>query len=93
MQTSVGMPHTVEDSVVLDVSKKIRTSCEETGVHPMLTPGIPHVLADSVRFTRVITCQSLLPRPHREELLEDLITGDEKWVPYSFKANRAVWLP
>lgn len=46
----------------------------------MLTPHILHVWTDSMRFTWVAICPSLLPRPLRKEFLEDLITGDESWV-------------
>ncbi|XGW34208.1 hypothetical protein V3C99_018214 [Haemonchus contortus] len=34
------------------------------------------VLADSRRYTRVPICQTLLPRLHRKEFLEDLFAGD-----------------
>ncbi|VDN22554.1 unnamed protein product [Cylicostephanus goldi] len=39
-------------------------------------------LTISSRTTCVSVCQSLLLRPHKQEFLSNLVTGDESWVLY-----------
>lgn len=45
-----------------------------------------------MRFNRESICQSLLLLPPRKKFLEELLTGDVKWVLYDSNAHRDFWL-
>jgi len=63
------------------------------GFHKVLSRWTPHALTDHDHSVRVSICQSLLLRPHRKELLESIITGDESWVLYENTTSHAFWIP
>jgi histone-lysine N-methyltransferase SETMAR len=63
------------------------------GYRKVLSRWTPHALTDANRAARVSICQSLLLRPHRAELLADLVTGDESWILYENDTHHAYWLP
>ncbi len=53
---------------------------------------VPHVLTDDNKINRVTICNSLLLRPHREDFLKQIVTGDEKWVMYVNHTRKRQWL-
>jgi len=52
---------------------------------------IPHKLTEAQKETRVSVCTSLFLRPHRQEFLNQIITGDEKWALYSTPTRKHQW--
>ena len=53
---------------------------------------VPHELTDYNREQRIFICNSLLSRYPRKEFLEQIITGDEKWVTYVNVTRKGQWL-
>jgi histone-lysine N-methyltransferase SETMAR len=65
----------------------------DSGYRKVLSTWVPHELRDSDRAARVSIATSLLLRPHRRELLANLVTGDESWVLYANHTRKSQWLP
>lgn len=53
---------------------------------------IPHVLSDKNKNCRVDTAMSLLTYERTTAWLDNLITGDEKWIVYHHVVRRAQWV-
>jgi [histone H3]-lysine36 N-dimethyltransferase SETMAR len=53
---------------------------------------VPHVLTDDHKASRITTCNSLLLHPHRKDFLNDIVTGDEKWVMYANHNRKRQWV-
>jgi histone-lysine N-methyltransferase SETMAR len=79
-----------------------KLSCDHSTVDRHLTQlgmvqklgyWIPHQLTDENLQQRVNICISLLTRPHRQDLLSQIVTGDEKWVLYVNHTRKRQWLP
>uniref|UniRef100_A0A183GEJ0 HTH_48 domain-containing protein n=1 Tax=Heligmosomoides polygyrus TaxID=6339 RepID=A0A183GEJ0_HELPZ len=71
----------------------IELHLHDLGYRKVLTRWIPHKLTEAHMQVRMNVCQSLLTQPHREEVPEDLVTGDESWIICGNSARHAVWLP
>lgn len=54
--------------------------------------SIPHVLTDVNRFDRQEVCSQLLSKSRRFDWLDNLITGDEKWVLYVNYTRKRKWV-
>ena len=65
----------------------------EMGYRKVMSRWTPHALTDHDRAARVTICESLLLRPHRQDFLKSIITGDESWVYYENNTRHAYWLP
>ena len=53
---------------------------------------VPHALSEENRGDRVRACVELLQKESELHFLNDLITGDEKWVLYSYHGRKNQWL-
>jgi histone-lysine N-methyltransferase SETMAR len=53
---------------------------------------VPHELTVENRNQRIFICNSLLSRYPRQAFLEQIITGDEKWVTYVNVTQKGQWL-
>jgi histone-lysine N-methyltransferase SETMAR len=53
---------------------------------------IPHVLTEGNRIARSEACLNLLSRSRRFDWLNDLLTGDEKWVMYANHSRKRQWV-
>jgi histone-lysine N-methyltransferase SETMAR len=53
---------------------------------------VPHVLTEDNKASRVTICNSLLLHPHREDFLNQIITGDEKWVMFANHTRKRQWV-
>lgn len=54
---------------------------------------IPHDLSEKNRINRVDVCSALLVRQRNEPFLDQLITGDEKWIMYSNVIRKRAYCP
>uniref|UniRef100_A0A7I4YP87 Transposase n=1 Tax=Haemonchus contortus TaxID=6289 RepID=A0A7I4YP87_HAECO len=63
------------------------------GFRKIFSTWVPHELRESDRACRVSIAESLLLRPHRKDLLNGIVTGDESWVMYVNDTRKRVWLP
>lgn len=54
---------------------------------------VPHRLTDDQKEQRVSICNSLLSRHRRFDWLNNVVTGDEKWVLYANHTRKRQWLP
>jgi histone-lysine N-methyltransferase SETMAR len=53
---------------------------------------VPNELREDQKAHRMTVCNSLLNRHDREPFLEQIVTGDEKWVLYENPKRRSQWL-
>ena len=51
-----------------------------------------HYLSEKCKMQRLSICSSLLLRNKNEDLLERLITCDEKWILYDNSRHSGEWL-
>nr|pir hypothetical protein C45H4.5 - Caenorhabditis elegans [Caenorhabditis elegans] len=54
---------------------------------------VPHELSASQKLTRVNVCTQLLTFRRKFDWLNNLVTGDEKWVLYVNHSRKRQWLP
>jgi [histone H3]-lysine36 N-dimethyltransferase SETMAR len=54
---------------------------------------IPHELTEENRCKRVKICKDLYYTQLSEPFIDNLITGDEKWILYENIKRRKEWLP
>lgn len=54
---------------------------------------VPHELSKSQRQNRVEVCEKLLTFKRTFEWLDNLVTGDEKWVLYVNHTSKRSWVP
>lgn len=52
---------------------------------------MPHKLTERNKIERISICNSLLKRPHLNEFLKRLVTGDEKWILYDNVVKKKSW--
>ena len=65
----------------------------DLGYRKVYSTWVPHRLGDSDKASRVGVCESLLLRPHRKDLLKEIVTGDESWVLDVDHTRKSQWLP
>lgn len=53
---------------------------------------LPHELSISNKTQRISICASLLSRYNNASFLENIITGDEKWVMYANVSRKRQWI-
>jgi [histone H3]-lysine36 N-dimethyltransferase SETMAR len=66
---------------------------DELNYRSMLGCMVPHVLTPELKNQRVEVCSNLLTKYRHFEWLNDLITGDEKWVLYANITRKRQWVP
>lgn len=54
---------------------------------------IPHALSEKDRTIRADMCTELLSRKRRMDWLDQIVTGDEKWVVYVNHSRKRQWIP
>lgn len=64
----------------------------ELGFHSLLGVWVPHDLTPVQKTHRLDICASLLSRKRHFAWLDDLITGDEKWVLYVNITRKRQWV-
>lgn len=62
------------------------------GFRPLLGVWIPHDLTTNQLTQRLDICMSLLSKKRHFAWLDDVITGDEKWVLYVNRTRKSQWL-
>jgi len=99
-------PKMLEEMIHDDPRQSTRKLGEELGVNHMtvyrhLTAVgrtwrrgalVPHELSERNKLERVRICRSLLDQAANSSFLDNLITGDEKWVHYDNPGRRGQWL-
>lgn len=65
---------------------------EELGKVWKKTRWVPHELTNAQKQNRVNAAQTLLNRQRRTPFLDNLITGDEKWVSFKNPDHQHEWL-
>nr|pir hypothetical protein B0564.5 - Caenorhabditis elegans [Caenorhabditis elegans] len=63
------------------------------GFTSKLGTWVPHELSASQKLTRVNVCTQLLTFRRKFDWLNNLVTGDEKWVLYVNHSRKRQWLP
>jgi [histone H3]-lysine36 N-dimethyltransferase SETMAR len=63
------------------------------GLVQKLGAWVPHDLSRAQQMQRVSICQSLLNRKRTLAWVDNLVTGDEKWVLYVNHTRKKQWLP
>uniref|UniRef100_A0A7I5EDT2 HTH_48 domain-containing protein n=1 Tax=Haemonchus contortus TaxID=6289 RepID=A0A7I5EDT2_HAECO len=92
--TSKPIITTRELATTLGCSKStVSNRLASLGLRKILSTWVPHELRESDRACRVSIAESLLLRPHRKDLLNGMVTGDESWVRYVNDTRKRVWLP
>lgn len=65
----------------------------ELGFVPRLGSSLPHDLTPSQTQQRIGISNFLLSQFPRQNFLQDIITGDEKWVVYEDHTRKYQWIP
>jgi histone-lysine N-methyltransferase SETMAR len=79
---------------VREVAEEVRISngschtilTEDLGMHRVSAKFVPRLLTDDRKLQRFSTCKNFLQRENDENLLKNVITGDETWV-YGYGAE------
>lgn len=72
--------------------KTISNHLRSLGKVMKLGKWIPHDLSENNKNQRIMICTSLLSRQNRLPFLEQIVTGDEKWVLYVNVKRRHQWV-
>nr|CDJ91034.1 Transposase domain containing protein [Haemonchus contortus] len=80
LATTIGCTHTT-----------VIEHLQELDYRSIFSRWVPHELRLSDKTNRMHVAESLLLRPHRKELLEDIVTGDEIWVLYVNYTRKRHW--
>nr|CDJ97633.1 unnamed protein product [Haemonchus contortus] len=78
LTTTIGCTHTT-----------VIEHFHELGYRSIFSRWVPHELRLSGKTDRMHV--ALLLRPHRKDLLRDMVTGDESWVLYVNHTRKRYW--
>ncbi|XP_014609810.1 PREDICTED: histone-lysine N-methyltransferase SETMAR-like [Polistes canadensis] len=77
----------------LNISKStVNRHLEKLGKVSKLKVSVPHNLSEQNKEDRVSIATNLLSRVKIEPFLNDIVTGDRKWIPYENKISKRRWL-
>ena len=84
---------TCELSTMLDCNQStIDRHLHEMGKVNKLGTWVPHQLTSDNIQQRISICHFLLSKPNRHRFLQQIITGDEKWVLYVEHTRKRQWI-